>query len=290
MSKSRSIPGLIIALLMTAVVAASPADEHLNTARHAMQRGDKDEALIAVTKAVDSDPMNPSGYAARAVIYDARREFDKAIADYSKVIEFSPATIGAYQRRGENQFRLGRFAESVADFDKVIELEPERAPHHWQRGISLYYAGEFERGAKQFDRHKTVNPNDVENAVWHYLCIARLSGSEKAQAGMMKIEGDARVPMMRVHAMFSGNAISADVLKEAEAGEATIDERKQRLFYAHLYIGLFQETAGQSDSAREHILIAVEKYAVDDYMGDVARIQAAAMKRKKSAGTHPLKE
>lgn len=290
MLKKLFAAGLIVSLLTSVAMAGSPTGEYLHTARQALQRGEQDEALAAATKAVDGDPKNPSCYATRAMIYDSRREFDKAVADYSKSIEFAPGAVGAYQRRGEDHFRLGRFEKSVADFDKVIELEPEREPYHWQRGISLYYAGEFERGAKQFDGHKAVNPNDVENAVWHYLCIARLSGAEKATAGLMKIEGDGRVPMVRVHEMFSGSATPADVLKEAEAGQIPADERKHRLFYAHLYIGLFQEAAGPSDTAREHILIAVEKYAVDDYMGDVARVQAAVMKRKKSADTHPLKK
>ena len=98
---------------------------------------------------------------------------------------------------------LGRVKESVADFDKFLEARPDQRPQHWQRGIALYYAGQFEDGAKQFEIHKTVNANDVENAAWHFLCVARWKGVEAARAGLIPIEGDGRVPMMTVHKMFA---------------------------------------------------------------------------------------
>jgi uncharacterized Ntn-hydrolase superfamily protein/tetratricopeptide (TPR) repeat protein len=213
----------------------------------------------------------------RAAAHDAKRQFEQAIAEYTKVIEAAPDAMIAYQRRGEDHFRLAHFKESVADFDKVIALDPAREPYHWQRGISLYYAGEFKRGAEQFDKHRAVNPDDVENAAWHYLCVARASGVEKAKASLIPIRGDTRVPMMKVHALYAGTATPRDVMEAASVGDA--DEARLRLFYAHLYVGLFHEAAGRAAEAREHILLAAEKYAGEDYMGDVAQAHAIVLKK-----------
>ena len=223
-------------------------------------------------------PKHAANYAARAAAHDARREFAKAVVDWTKVIELAPRNVAAYQRRGEGHFRLGHFKESVADFDKVIELEPDREPHHWQRGISLYYAGEFDRGARQFEKHKLVNPDDVENAAWHYLCVARARGVEKARQSLIPVAGDRRVPMAQVQLLFAGRATPDDVLAAVKAGNPAEAELRGRLFYAHLYIGLHHEAAGNAGAAREHILLAAEKYADDDYMGDVARVHAARVK------------
>jgi lipoprotein NlpI len=208
-----------------------------------------------------------------------RRDLEKAVADLDNVIARSPRNAAAYQRRGEDYFRLGKFKESVADFDKVIELEPDRESYHWQRGISLYYAGEFERGAKQFEKHKTVNPDDVENAAWHFLCVARASGVEKARQVLIPVSGDARVPMAQVQLLFAGKATPEDVLAAAKAGNPGEGQLRRRLFYAHLYIGLYHEATGDAGAAKEHVLLAAEKYAGDDYMGDVARVHAAQMKK-----------
>ena len=64
--------------------------------------------------------------------------------------------------------------ESLADFDKFLALRPAEKNGHWKRGISLYYAGRFEDGKKQFEGYENVDTNDVENAVWHFLCNARV--------------------------------------------------------------------------------------------------------------------
>ena len=212
------------------------------------------------------------------------RELEKSIADLDRLIARSPRDAAAYQRRGEDHFRLGRFKESVADFDKVIELDPRREPYHWQRGISLYYAGEFDRGRNQFEKHKSVNPDDVENAAWHYLCVARLQGPEKARAVLIPVKGDERVPMAQVQELFAGAKTPDDVLAAAKAGKPGPDALRRRMFYAHLYLGLYAEANGEADAAREHILLAAEKYADEDYMGDVARVHAAVLKRRE-AGT-----
>jgi lipoprotein NlpI len=70
-------------------------------------------------------------------------------------------------------FRAGRIAEAVAGFDRVAAAVPQQAPQLWQRGIALFYAGRFDDCRRQFESHRTVNPDDVENAAWHFLCVAK---------------------------------------------------------------------------------------------------------------------
>src|ERR1700737_4291932 len=90
----------------------------------------------------------------------------KAIAYYDQALKLRPDWAEGYNRRGAEHFKMGHIQQSLDDFDHAIRLEPGQAPYHWQRGISLYYAGRYEDGRKQFELHRTVNPNDVENAVW----------------------------------------------------------------------------------------------------------------------------
>lgn len=177
-----------------------------------------------------------------------------------------------YNDRGSEAFKQGKIEESIKDFDKAIELEPKLKPHHWQRGISLYYAGKFDECRKQFEIHKTVNPEDVENAVWHYLCVARTKGVETARKGLIPIRSDERVPMMEVYAMYRGESTPEKVLSVANAGGPSDRELHVRLFYAHLYIGLFQEAAGQKKLALDHIRKAAKDFPVGHYMWDVARV------------------
>jgi lipoprotein NlpI len=103
--------------------------------------------------------------------------------------------------------------------------------------------------------------------------MARSVGVEKARAAMLPIENDRRVPMMQIYDLYRGKLKPEDVLTAAKAGEASEGERNARLFYAHLYLGLYYEAAGDSEAAKTHIETA-DKHKIGHYMWDVAHIHA----------------
>src|SRR5262245_24322414 len=123
-------------------------------------------------------------------------------------IFFIVAIIPAQERpqvvfdRAVSDFQNGRIPESVAGFDKLAQLVPAMAPQLWQRGIALYYAGRFKDCREQFESHRTVNPNDVENAAWHFLCVARSESPEKARTALLPVGPDPRVPMLQVYDLY----------------------------------------------------------------------------------------
>ncbi len=207
------------------------------------------------------------------------RKFEEAVKLTTQAIESDARFFDAYDVRGSANFLLGRIKESAADFDKVIELRPKSFPGHWRRGITLYYAGRYEDGRKQFEGYEKVDTNDVENAVWHYLCNVRIVGRDKARAGILKIGKDRRVPMMTVYELFAGKVKPDDVLKAVDEDKPSDDERKKRLFYAHLYLGLWYESEGETKKAREHLTKAADDYRISHYMGDVARVHRDLLKK-----------
>ncbi len=172
--------------------------------------------------------------------------------------------------KGQKLFFEAKVAESVAAFDKVIELQPEAKPQLWQRGLALYYADKFAEGRDQFETHQTVNTADVENAAWHFLCVARLEGVEGARKHFIPIEGDSRVPMKEVHQLFAGKGSEEAVLKAAENGDES--SKRNQLCYAHLYLGLYYEALKDTAKAKEHMLKAANDYSMDHYMGETARV------------------
>jgi lipoprotein NlpI len=263
------------------VARANPADAEptIHAADAALQRGDFPEAIRVASELLSSDPKDFRVLFLRASAYEGAHDNLRALTDYNAGLKLNPSVAFGYQNRGAVHFRLGHFTESVADFDKFLELTPAQAPHHWQRGISLYYAGRYEDGRKQFELHQTVNPHDVENAVWHFLCVAKASGLEKARAALIPIEGDARVPMKQVHALFAGKAKPDDVLAAARAASPSAEQLDNRLFYAHLYLGLYYDATGDTKLTREHIFKAAA-FKADHYMGDVARVHAGLLKKR----------
>ena len=155
--------------------------------------------------------------------------------------------------------------ESARAFDQLVSAIPEAEPELWQRGLALYYAERFDDGAKQFELHRTVNPNDVENAAWHFLCVARLAGSQVARARLLPVGEDARVPMKEIMDLYAGRCRPADVLAAAERGPG--EARRNQLCYAHLYLGLFYEATGNAARAREHMLQAAGAVSMNHFTG-----------------------
>ena len=178
--------------------------------------------------------------------------------------------------RAVAHFEAGRIAESAAEFDRLVQNDPRVMPYLWQRGIVLYYAGRYADCRQQFERHRTVNPNDVENAAWHFLCVARAESPAAARKTLLPVGPDARVPMRQVYELFRGAMTADDVLKAAGA-------QPSAQFYAQLYLGLYFEATGDTRRALEHIkAAAAERFAVaGDYMHMVARVHLKLLETRR---------
>lgn len=270
-----SLPLFIVPARATEDEAAALGQKAIAAAR----KGDLAEAVSLCTRAIQAAPKQPQGWILRGRIYDAQGEYAKAVSDYSEVLKLDPKSADTWERRGEAHFKRGEIKESISDFDQYLVLAPDQKPYHWQRGISLYYAGRFVEGKQQFELHQTVNTNDVENAVWHFLCTTRAEGLPAAKKKLIPIEDDARIPMAQVHQLFAGKATPKDVLAAAEAAPAKT-RAGEPLFYAHLYLGLYFEATGDEKQAKEHILKAAERSKENGYMGDVARVHADILRKK----------
>ncbi len=261
--------------------AAERVDDLLAQARDLVKAKQYEKALDAASKAIQLDPKDSRGYLLRAAVHAQLRRPKEAVADYDKVLALKPGAAEVYNERGSEHFKLGHIKESLADFDRFIALRPREKNGHWKRGISLYYAGRFDEGRKQFEGYEEIDTNDVENAVWHFLCLARAAGVAKARKSLLKIGKDRRVPMMQVYALYAGKAKPEDVLaaaREVPRGAAP-DLLPRQLFYAHLYLGLYYEVLGDTKKALEHMEKAAGKYRIGHYMGDVARVHRDILKR-----------
>jgi len=278
--------GCLSALLLLSRICLIAADSSAETrdlltkVKMAYTSGKHNEALTLANQAIEKDPTNAVAYFVRGSVLAVTHQSEKAVNDFNQALKLDSGLAEAWQNSGLEHFKLGHINEAIADFDRFISLRPAAAPYHWQRGIAYYYANRFEEGRKQFELHQTVNSNDVENAVWHFLCVARLSDVEQARASMIPITGDTRMPMMQVHALFAGKVKPEEVMEAARAGNPSEHELKRRLFYAHLYLGLFFEALRDEARSLDHISKAAGPFHTDDYMGDVARVHFQMRKEK----------
>ncbi len=235
-----------------------------------------------------ADPNSVPAWMNRALALDRLGQYKDSEASFTKALGLQPTLYEAMDRRGSARFFQGDIAGSIQDFDRYLLAKPNEKPGHWRRGIALYYAGDFAEGARQFEGYQTVDSNDVENAVWHFLCLAAKDGIPNARKKILPIGKDRRVPLMEVYSLFKDQAKEEDVLKAIESVQAG-PQRETAAFYAHLYLALWREINRDREGTLKHLKNATEPYRQFEYMGEVARVHREWIEAGKWPKLPPVK-
>ena len=259
-----------VTLGLTAVrVAAQPS---LPDAMTALRSGDAARAAEIATEWLEHQG-DSAGHAhwVRGKAREELGDFAGAIDDYRFVTRVVPNEPGVLLALGAASFKNAEMERSISAFDSAARLDRGLEARLWQRGIAHYYARQFTDGARQFEIHRTVNPEDVENSVWHFLCVAASDGAEAARSGLIPVSHDRRSPMMEILSLFRGEIDPSKVLDAAETASGN-EQASPPMFYAHLYLGLYYEAIGEPAVSAEHIGKAVGFDLPHDYMWQVARV------------------
>ena len=118
--------------------------------------------------------------------------------------------------------------------------------------------------------YQSYHDNDVENAVWRYLCQLKVDGKEKSRKAILPIKADPRIPMMEIYRLFRGESTPERVMEVLKASPSSGLRSKHEKFDAHLYLALYFDSEGKLDDAKKHIDLSVKQFEAGDYMWAVA--------------------
>ena len=210
-----------------------------------------------------------------------KADFAKAIKLMDPVIAKYPKSSQLYMYRANARFSAGDIDGAIKDYDQIVALDKESGPYLWQRGLALYYAGRYKDGREQFESHQKVNSDDVENAAWHFLCVAKQKDLETARKNLISIDGDSRVPMPEVFQLFAGKVKDHKVIEAFKKADT-----KTGAYYGYLYLGLFHEAKGDATKSLEYIQKAIEvnPFHPEVLMGRIANIHLKVRTKKKDDG------
>jgi lipoprotein NlpI len=276
--------GVGIVLMTGRVLAANPASEALvKEGNAAFKNGDRPGAVRKFTEAIAADGSNVIAYYNRGRIQEVLSNFDEAYADYNALLRLKPDHLQGLFLRGDMNLRTGRFAESIADYDLSLQLSPKLEVRHWKRGVAYYFAGRYEDGRRQFEKCRTAETNDVENALWHFACVARSQSVDKARAALFSVTRDPRLPMvdvlLQLHAVYAGTTKPEELLAATPGMDATVEKATDRAIYVSFFLGLFYEVTGQPGKALEVFEKTDRLTKRGHNFGDLARLRVAAAKK-----------
>ncbi|MCC9645291.1 tetratricopeptide repeat protein [Rhodopirellula sp. JC740] len=180
--------------------------------------------------------------------------------------------------------RAGRAKDSVKHYEQAIQERPSVRPYLWQYGIALFFVERFEDGRELFEAHRKVNPNDVENAAWHFLCEAKANGIDSARKLLLPAPGDRRIPMSEILARLPGGDDSG--IEEAAKALPPGASQQSARFYADLYLGLIADAEGDQPKAKRHMQLAAQA-PLNHYMADIARVYATHLNNDRNRKATP---
>jgi len=249
----------------------------------AFKKGDRTGAVKIFTQAIAADGSNIIAYYNRGRIQEVLSNFEEAYSDYNAILRLKPDHLQGLFLRGDANLRRGRFAEAIADYDLSLQLNPKLEARHWKRGIAYYFAGRYEDGRRQFEKCLKAETNDVENALWHFACVARAASPEKARAALFTVQPNTRLPlnqtMLQLHAVYSSATKAEDLLALTPGMDATLEKSTDQAVYASFFLGLYYEVTRQPRKAVECFEKTDRLTRRGHNLGDLARLRIAEGKK-----------
>jgi tetratricopeptide (TPR) repeat protein len=120
--------------------------------------GAQRHALADFDEAIQLRPNDAAGYASRAPVRLALRDFDGAIADYSEALRLAPGTASWHIGRGHVHFVRGDTTAAIADFTEAIQLKPDNASTYNHRGLAYRRSGNLSHALEDYTAAIAINP------------------------------------------------------------------------------------------------------------------------------------
>ena len=159
---------MVVLGLFCAAAGPGRADARADyeAALEAIKKGQRDQAIALLTKAIDSKEECCSGLArlhySRAELYGIAGKYDDAIADYTKTIENQPDHAGAFHDRALVYAQQKKYAEALDDLSRAQFLLPNSPLPYFNRGRVYEMMGKKNEAILEYRKARALAPKMKE--------------------------------------------------------------------------------------------------------------------------------
>jgi tetratricopeptide (TPR) repeat protein len=147
------------------------ADILFQAARKHHQNDETDEALSAVTQALDQRPDFPDALELRGTIYLGAGQPEQAFADLTRAVQLEPESASARSLRGMAYRLMGQYNEALTDLNEAVRLDPDLRMAYVSRALVFVRKGDRKRAIEDFTRALRIGESPYvfnERAACHY--------------------------------------------------------------------------------------------------------------------------
>ncbi len=102
--------------------------------------------LLAAGCATKQTDLNEAlAYANRGIAYGKKGQYDQAISDLNKALEINPRLALAYFTRGLSYAAKGQHDQAISDYNKALEINPRDALAYNNRGLAYLRNGQYDK-------------------------------------------------------------------------------------------------------------------------------------------------
>src|SRR3981081_405796 len=125
---------LIITLFALVFTPILYAEEPIDAAEKALDKGDWDAAIESCSSILKANPKNAKAYHFRAFAYSEKGSIEKALSDWDEALRLDSRYGRAFGARGAiYAVQKKDYDKGIADLSKAIEFDPNTANHHSNR-------------------------------------------------------------------------------------------------------------------------------------------------------------
>jgi protein O-mannosyl-transferase len=141
-----------------------------------LKKGQADEAIACIQKALAINPGFTEGHHNLASAFILKGQVDEAIVQYQTALQIEPNNPASRNLLGMALLLKGRPDEAAACFEKVLEIKPDYAEAHCHLGRILGSQGRAEPAMEHYQKAIQAKPG---YATAHYELATQLGSQER---------------------------------------------------------------------------------------------------------------
>ena len=145
-----------------AVTGTEAAQRYLAASEQLLKEGQAQQALEALTRAIQADPKLQSAYIKRADFPARANLLPQAVNDLTQALRLNADDPKLFNSRGFLLLTLKKYDAAISDFDSAVALDLSYTAPLNNRGLARLSAGEGEKSLLDFDAALRIDPKYVD--------------------------------------------------------------------------------------------------------------------------------
>jgi len=227
-----------------------------------------DEAIAALTKALDANPSSLSPRLLLGRVYQRRNRLVEAAVEYSRVISANPRIAAAHDGLALVNLDLGRYKESATEAEQALALDPGLQSSRYIKAMALIRGGNEKEGntaLQEYQQRESEQRTEASRlsaiAELEKKCSTMLSEDRVREAMAMLSEGLRDYPLnARLHLKLGLVQSRLGLHREAAQTLETIVRMQLDDFLVHRQLAREYEHLGNKEGAQQQRVVYLQRY------------------------------